>query len=118
MKEWQQYANVIELQHVQFNWTFRGELKLDLVLVGPKDIELGRPYFEMARTLRSTSLISMVHPIEQEYGKKAIESDGSFLDCFWKGTLEELEQFCSESLLPLPDDYKEAWAITSQVSNN
>ncbi len=115
MKEWEPYIEHVSSETVQFNWKLQGELDLDLVLIGPKEYDLDRPYFEMARTLRDPRLISLLEVSEWEHAIKAIEKNGQYTDCFWRGSKDELIDFCNQSLLPLPTNYEDAWRISSQL---
>lgn len=102
-----------------FNWFLKGEVELCLSLtVGPvysDDDGIVRviysgPNFSMARILRDLNSVRHFIP-NFSFAEEELKKYGEYPNVFWHGiSIAELEDYCKQSLLPLPEGYKEAWA--------
>ena len=101
----------------KFHWHFDGELKLSLTLNSDPE----GPIFELARFIEDPKLAyalsDSVSSVED--AGRSIRMFGSHVDIFWEGgSLEELEAYLKESLLPLPKDTNTAWKFASDPWND
>ena len=89
-------------------WVLDGELKLRLTY---ENAQGSGPVYLMARVITNEdqARVSYKDPVFQEYVLGWINgSAGSFHDPFWIGrSSEELEEFCRDSSLPLPKEYRD-----------
>lgn len=112
MSEWLHYgypSGELSGPKTGYRWRYSGEVTLSLVLRRDYN-SIGR--FEIARILdnpiQATILFDVV---DREDAIKATSEGKTFVDePFWQGlTPQELEEFCQESMLPLPPRYIEYW---------
>mgnify|MGYP001616354866 CR=1 FL=1 len=105
-----------------FTWIYKGELELRLVLaLNPSYSDFddwleeknpAQPYFQLERHFRHASELSqpMVEDWEIKYALEDIRELKMYCQPIYASPyLEEFEIFFRESLLPLPENYMEAW---------
>ncbi len=107
----------------RFQWTLEGEVELSLVLaLNPKYSDAldyskwddpAQPCFEMARIFKHKEQVGFPmidSALEMDWALKDIEEWGDYIQPFFvTAYLDEFEQFFREYLLPLPQNYKQAW---------
>lgn len=106
-QEWVLYKNYEDPYSgaKRVGWSLEGELTLSLLFIKPQlDAEEAEPWFEIARFIKDPDHLRMVSPFWRGYAMEDIKNDGMYIDVFWLGrSPEEVEEFCRQSLLPIPE---------------